>query len=81
MHNPPDITAKPPRIADNRQRNDDTMHVEYVLADGRRAVVHVPYDRWVEGGHTPVGPALAALVADLDLQHARAAARVVGQGE
>lgn len=81
MHNPPDITAKPPRIADNRPRDADTMHVEYVFADGRRAVVNVPADRWREGGHTPVGPALAAMLAELDLQHARAVARVPGESE
>jgi hypothetical protein len=46
------------------------VHVEYVHADGRRTTVSVPYERWLAGGHAPVGRATAELLAELDLQRA-----------
>lgn len=62
-----------PRIASERRRDANTMEVEYVLEDGRRATVAVPYERWQQLGHVPVGPAVAAMLAELDLQRKRRA--------
>ena len=46
------------------------MHVEYVLADGRRITTTVPYDRWLAGGHAPVARALQDFIGELDAQSA-----------
>lgn len=69
-------TASPPRIARNSEIDARTVRVEYVFADGRRAVVSVPRERWIDGGHTPVGPRLAKMLEELDLQRERRASRL-----
>ena len=73
MHDP---TRTPPRIASNTPRDEHVTEVEYVLSDGRRAKVAVPHHRWRDGGHTPVGPAVARMLHGLDLQRHRAASRL-----
>lgn len=64
---PAPTAAPPPKILSNQPRNAAVMHVEYSLPGLRRAVVHVPYDRWQAGGHAKVGQAVADMLSGLGL--------------
>jgi hypothetical protein len=73
---PHPIKHPPPKIIHNHGPVGDVVRVEYSLPGLRRATVSVPYQRWREGGHSGVGDALAATLAELDLQHKRRADRL-----
>ena len=62
--------------AGERQRDDRTVEVEYVMADGSRVTIAVPYVRWLAGAHHAVGSAAAELLAELDLQNRRRVGRL-----
>lgn len=70
----PEQGSKPEtRIVSQVRRNETTMDVTYVFPDGRRATIGVPYDRWLAGGHAPLGRRLTEMLDGL--HRARVAAR------
>jgi hypothetical protein len=60
----------PPKILSNEPHPSGVVRVTYSLPGLNRAIVTVPDHRWVQGGHSPVGRALAANLAALAAQDA-----------
>ena len=81
---PPPLPAShqtPPKAIDQRPGGSGTVHVTYALPGLRRAVVSVPEDRWLVGGHARLAGPLAAALRALDLQDTAPRRNVSPQGE
>jgi hypothetical protein len=70
--------TEPTQVTPLRIHNpgNDTMHVTYDIGDGKTVTISVPYGRWIDGGHAPVGRAIGKLLDILKLQSERRAGRL-----
>src|SRR6202034_1216723 len=56
-----------PQPTHNHFPGNDTVHVTYIV-NGKTVTISVPYGRWRDGGHAPVGRAIQELHDKLALQ-------------